>query len=471
MAVYMASVSETSLTDVIHPDATHVFHHVVSNGNFNFTTDDWQIVSLDTAFTWDGHSSVLFAVNRGHGDYECSAYFAAHQGTGNKVVYDYNDDDPYNINTASGGDVSSTMGDLRLISCGGCPAPAVSMSGITYEEATINAVGSGVSYELQYGTDINAMDNTLTSTTGVFNLTNLTPATQYFYQVRQECEENEMSDWTVGTFTTDSLPCVAVTGLEVTGTTYNSISVSWTAVGDETAWEVNVFSTVEDTIVLVETTSATVGGLVSERLYNITVRPMCGSNHNIEGPWCDTVQTTTAACMPVTGLTVTPGATMATVAWTAPEGATSFRVIYGAPDFGVGDEMGTYNTNDNTFVLTDLEAMTPYTVRVANACTETLLSQWTSEDFETTNVGINGAELDGALSLFPNPASTTVTLRVSEMMVGSTVSIVDVNGRVVMSEVLNNQTLTVDLSNMSQGAYFVRITGEQNTVVRKLIVK
>ena len=50
-------------------------------------------------------------------------------------------------------------------------------------------------------------------------------------------------------------------------------------------------------------------------------------------------------------------------------------------------------------------------------------------------------------------------------------SIVDVNGRVVMSEVFNAQTLTMNLSDMAKGAYFVRITGEETTVVRKLIVE
>ena len=86
-------------------------------------------------------------------------------------------------------------------------------------------------------------------------------------------------------------------------------------------------------------------------------------------------------------------------------------------------------------------------------------------------MGINGVEFDGSLSIYPNPASTMVTLSVSEQMAGSTVNIVDVNGRVVMSEVLNAQTLTMNLSDMAKGAYFVRITGEETTVVRKLIVE
>ena len=37
-------------------------------------------------------------------------------------------------------------------------------------------------------------------------------------------------------------------------------------------------------------------------------------------------------------------------------------------------------------------------------------------------------------------------------------------------EVMDN-SLTIDISDLSQGAYFVRITGERTTAIRKLIVK
>ena len=47
---------------------------------------------------------------------------------------------------------------------------------------------------------------------------------------------------------------------------------------------------------------------------------------------------------------------------------------------------------------------------------------------------------------------------------------VDMNGRTVYSE-RANETLTIDLSGYAQGAYFVRISGEQTMAIRKLIVK
>ena len=45
------------------------------------------------------------------------------------------------------------------------------------------------------------------------------------------------------------------------------------------------------------------------------------------------------------------------------------------------------------------------------------------------------------------------------------------NGRRVASHVTNDGELTVNVSEMAQGAYFVRVTGDTQTAVRKLIVK
>ena len=50
------------------------------------------------------------------------------------------------------------------------------------------------------------------------------------------------------------------------------------------------------------------------------------------------------------------------------------------------------------------------------------------------------------------------------------VTIVDMNGRTVFSEKAVGK-LTIDLGGMAQGAYFVRITGENTTAIRKLMVK
>ena len=84
------------------------------------------------------------------------------------------------------------------------------------------------------------------------------------------------------------------------------------------------------------------------------------------------------------------------------------------------------------------------------------------------NVGIEDVNA-AAIALYPNPASSNVT--VSGIEGAATVTVVDMNGRESGKWVAVEGTLTIDVSGYAQGAYFVRITGEKVNAIRKLIVR
>ncbi|MBO4587272.1 MAG: T9SS type A sorting domain-containing protein, partial [Bacteroidales bacterium] len=88
--------------------------------------------------------------------------------------------------------------------------------------------------------------------------------------------------------------------------------------------------------------------------------------------------------------------------------------------------------------------------------------------FETHSEGIDDVAA-AAISLYPNPASSTVTLMGIEGM--ATVTVVDMNGRETGKWTVSDGELTIDVTDMAQGAYFVRIVGEQVNAIRKLIVR
>ena len=88
----------------------------------------------------------------------------------------------------------------------------------------------------------------------------------------------------------------------------------------------------------------------------------------------------------------------------------------------------------------------------------------------TEGVGIDEVE-SSMLSLYPNPASSTVAVSAEGIDGNVTVQIVDMNGRVMMQQNGNAQSFRFDVSSLAQGAYFVRMTGENVNAVRKLIVK
>jgi hypothetical protein len=314
----------------------------------------------------------------------------------------------------------------------------------------------------------------LTSTTGIFTLGGLTPGSTYYYSVRQDCGNGDYSSYNQGIFATQEIECFPVSNFSVDSTYYDGAKFSWHSDGDETAWEVFVNNYVSNITDTVTTTTYTVRGLYSNAQYFVNVRPLCGSNADIPGDWMDSsVLFTTDICQPVGNIRyVRRTSSSITLAWDAAAGTDTWRVAYGYHDFSYGEELGIFTTTENPFILAGLDTATAYTVQVATLCTEELVSTWTQLDFITTDgESIVSVDAEGNIAIFPNPASTKVNLRVGEQWVGSTVSIIDLNGREVYKQAISNQTITLDLGTLSSGAYFVRITGDTSTTVRKLIMQ
>ena len=88
--------------------------------------------------------------------------------------------------------------------------------------------------------------------------------------------------------------------------------------------------------------------------------------------------------------------------------------------------------------------------------------------FEQNNVGIDDRNLSDIL-LYPNPASSSVTL--SGIDVEATVTLLDLNGREGASWRVTDGAITLDVSELVRGTYFLRIVTDSTTVVRKLIIK
>ena len=79
-----------------------------------------------------------------------------------------------------------------------------------------------------------------------------------------------------------------------------------------------------------------------------------------------------------------------------------------------------------------------------------------------------------ACAIYPNPTSGSTTVSVSGISGKVRIVVVDMNGREVVSETLDctgDCAKTMNVENLAQGAYFVRITGENANMVRKLIVR
>ena len=129
-------------------------------------------------------------------------------------------------------------------------------------------------------------------------------------------------------------------------------------------------------------------------------------------------------------------------------------------------------TQSNIQTFTNLEPLTHYTVRVAAVDKHGRMSDWSQPlDFSTLDtihtIGISTADLESVL-VYPNPAHGSVTIEATSP---ATVTLFSLNGRAVNTWTTASGTMTIDLSAVPQGGYFIKVVSRGSVTVRKLIVK
>src|SRR5574344_282199 len=476
--IYMGYTTKsvfTSNTDFIPVDSLHIVYTGVLN-----CTQGWNMFALDTVFSYDGTRNIVIAVDDNSNAYNSSACtFYSTNCTGNKTIHAYSDSNnpiPANMASFSGSkSVVTRRANMQLIACGAeaCPTPVVTSETHTYGQSTIAWTGEGNNYEVAIKAASAATWPTETAVAAhTYTFSGLTPATSYQYRVRQDCDTNGTSEWAEGTFTTDSLPCFAPTALTATaqGTTAD---IDWTPGTTETAWIVNVYNSTFNQSYAVTAHPYTVTGLTPDVTYNVKVSAICG-NATDTSDWSTPISFATESCDPVTNVAVSSlTSTSATITWTAGENNTgSWQLEYGYAGFGQG-EGTTINATTNSATISGLTAGVAYDVYVRAICGEGYNSNWSTK-VTFTPVGIENVTGGTQLNLYPNPTTGMTTISLSGVQGSVTLTIVDMSGRTVKTETMEcsgDCAKKLDVDNLSQGAYFVRVNGENVNVVKKLIVK
>ena len=123
------------------------------------------------------------------------------------------------------------------------------------------------------------------------------------------------------------------------------------------------------------------------------------------------------------------------------------------------------------------EPSTTYTVRVRQRCDGGFTSEWTEAVSFTTPAapqqGINSVASNSSeqCTIYPNPATSHTTVSIDSFSGKAQVSVIDMSGRTVTTTTMNGGTAQINVAKLAKGTYFVRISGEQISAVRKLIVK
>ena len=445
--------------------------------------DGWNEFQFNSWFSYSGNGNLMVCMmaDTTTGNYVSGYYFyrsdAGVDATTRYYYYDSYGWDTWMTNGTTGY-TATYRADMRFSVCGGgCQQPVIDSVVSDESSLTVYFTSDADSTDLTIGTTFT--ENGAVRVAGsAYTFSGLTHSTTYTIALRAVCGEDDMSEWTVDTASTVMVDCQTPVDVTVQATTYTTATISWTTTGDETAWGIRAYNTLDTFAFVASTNPYTITGLTSGATYNVEVRALCGQNSDIEGDWSDAVQVTTDVCQPVTGAMVDDVTSSGAIAsWNAASGAIGYRISYGLYDFLESEATrADVDANTTSYTFSGLSAETQYEFYVQARCTDGLLSSVTAEDripFTTAAGGVEGIYdvENGTLTLYPNPASTSVTLTVTGFDGETTVEVVDLNGRTIAKYAVRDSKMDIDVSSLAQGAYFVRVTGESRTAVRKLIVR
>ncbi|MBQ2511575.1 MAG: fibronectin type III domain-containing protein, partial [Bacteroidales bacterium] len=350
----------------------------------------------------------------------------------------------------------------------------VTVSGVTESSATLtwNEVEGAEGYRVLYGTenDVTAATplNDVTDTTAT--LSDLSEATKYYVWVYTLCAEQSMSDSRSASFTTKLTPAALPysTGFEE---------------GDDVAWMM---------------ANGTNGWFIGSAASNGGTNGMYISNDN--GTTNAYSNSSTTASYAVKLFAFDEGEYTMTFDWRS-YGESNYDdydylrvfVVPGTMEF-TGNDGSNYNSSStpagciaSSAVYEDQNTWQSdsLTFNVTTAGNYNVVFYWHNDGSVGENppaaidnvsiaaatdpVSIDEVEESADIVLFPNPATSNVTLRGVEA--GSQVSVVDMNGRMVRDFQATSNDVRIDVSTLAKGAYFVRVVNEKVNSIQKLIVR
>lgn len=271
--------------------------------------------------------------------------------------------------------------------------------------------------------------------------------------------------------------CDAPTNLAVPAAniTQTTAVATWTPGATETSWNVAYKPVVSSTwqSAVVNTPSYTMSNLTPNTNYQIHVQAVCDANETSDwtaDAFFNTLPDDTQNCPAPTNLTATVDSdnpTSAVLTWqqepnTADEWQISFRSAI----------EGTWNSvtvNTTTYTLTNLVPNSEYAAFVVAHCSNGQTSNPSNAASFQTGVGIQNY-LERSVTLYPNPATEKVVVEVSDASILITdVEVYNVFGQLIKTIVPDENPLHINISGLSDGMYYVRITTDDGIVTKKFM--
>lgn len=137
---------------------------------------------------------------------------------------------------------------------------------------------------------------------------------------------------------------------------------------------------------------------------------------------------------------------------------TSTNGVNYAWNFGDGNTSMLENPT-NTYISTG-----NYTVKLTTFSADTCFTSTNNQTVNIVITTIDKQEILNKIKIYPNPANSFIEIKTD--LDYSYISIIDVIGKIIKHVISENK---IDISNLTNGIYFIKITGEKSTVIRKFI--
>ncbi len=266
----------------------------VYSGDLNFSPG-WNTFELDQPFAYNGNDNLVLALFDNVSGYPGSQYKFLCASTGNNyLALDYYSDSqiPNPTSLTSYTSSKSRRQYHNVVKFGYCDnstcvPPTVSVNNLTANDAEVTWTPGyqesawGMQYKGRNDNDWTTVTLTPNSP-NPYALSNLTSNTAYTLRMWSICGDNELSDTVETTFTT-LISCPVPTSVDVNNVTATMATLTWTAGGNESAWDLYISSSSTDVpdatttpMYSTSATSYTIPSLTENTVYTAYVRANCG---------------------------------------------------------------------------------------------------------------------------------------------------------------------------------------------------
>ena len=377
--------------------------------------------------------------------------------------------------------------EVSLATASECDAPTgLAVSNITDNTATASwtAGGSETAWNVQYKAASATNWTDATASTTSYTMSGLTAGTAYQVRVQAICGDGNVSLWTAPvdfattggttitdpTVTTTAATAVAQTSATLNATITNPDNVTIVTKGFQ--WKQTAGGTYATVLATGNNFEYNLTGLTAGTGY--TYRAFITfSGQTVYGNEVTftTLEQGVDPCDVPTGLTVASVENHAvTVTWDANTNVSSWNIRYRKANEGSWNSAA---SNTNSYTISDLDGNTDYEIQVQADCGDGNQSDWTaSATAHTTNVGIS-SWMENSVKVFPNPANDFVNVQCTmhNVQMSADLHVFDVYGKLVQTVPMTGETTAINVTDLADGMYFVRVTTEAGAVTKPFVVK